>query len=117
MDEKRMKATLLITRDSGFTDFVRKNKVLPDGEEIGLLKNGGSFGCAISAGRHTLQLKVDWCGSNSVEFNSVAGESLRFECGSNLRGWKVLKASKVTRETPHEWIWLKPSSNKTIQAP
>lgn len=116
MNDERMTASLFITRDSGFADFVRKYKVVLDGEEIGVLKNGGTFGCTIASGKHALQLKVDWCGSDMVEFNAVPGEQVQFQCGSNLRGWKLLKASKVMRESPYEWIWLKQSSNKTMQA-
>lgn len=111
-----MTATLFITRDSGFADFARRYKVVLDGEEIGVVKNGGSFECPVSNGRHALQLKVDWCSSSVVEFEIAASEPIHFECGSNLRGWKLFKAGKVMRETPHEWIWLRQSSNKPMQA-
>jgi len=102
-----MNATLLITRDSGFTDFIRRYRVMLDGEEIGLIKNNGKFECAIPSGRHTLEMKVDWCSSNAIEFEAGAGERVRFACGSNLRGWKGFKASKIIQEAPHEYIWLR----------
>lgn len=111
-----MSARILLSRDSGFTDYVRRYKVMIDGEETGQIKNGGTFECQISCGQHSLQLKVDWCSSNTVEFDAAENETVIFECGSNLRGWKLFKANKTMRETPHEWIWLRQSSNNAMQA-
>lgn len=111
-----MSAGMFLGRDSGFADYARRYKVMINGEEKGQIKNGGTFECEIPAGQHTLQLKVDWCSSNTLEFEVRENETVRLECGSNLRGWKLLKAGKTMRETPHAWIWLRRASNNAMQA-
>ena len=111
-----MNARIHLVRDSGFADYTRQYKIIVDGEEKGRIKNGGTFECVIAPGRHTLELKVDWCGSNLVEFEVVCNETAYFNCGSNLRGWKIFKASKIMKKAPHEWIWLKSSSNKAMRS-
>lgn len=107
-----MSARIVLRRDRGFTDYMRRYKVLIDGEEKGQIKNGGTFECEIPCGRHTLQLAVDWCSSNTVEFEAEENGMLGFDCGSNLRGWNLLKARKIMREAPDAWIWLRDASNK-----
>lgn len=116
LDEQIMSARIHLARDSGFADYTRQYKVVVDGEEKGQIKNGGTFECEIAPGRHTLELKVDWCGSNILKFEVADNEKAYFDCGSNLRGWKIFKASKIMREAPNEWIWLKSLSNKAMQA-
>lgn len=106
-----MNATLVLQRDSGYVDFIRRYKVLLDGEQIGAIRNGGRFECQVPPGRHVLQLKIDWCGSNAVEFEVGAGEAIRFECGSNLRGRKAANVGKAMISTPNEWIWLSRASS------
>ena len=104
-----MSARIHVARKREFADFLRQYKVVIDGMEKGRIKNGGSFDCEIAPGRHTIELKIDWCGSNTIAFNVADNEIIRFDCGSNLRGWKLFKARKIMREAPHEWIWLKNS--------
>jgi hypothetical protein len=102
-----MSVKLHLTRDSGFTDFARRYDILINGEIAGGVRNGGVFECDIPSGRTLLQVRVDWCGSNTVEFEAPEGGVVHLECGSNLRGWKILQAQKLMRESPNEWIWLK----------
>jgi len=110
-----MSAKIYLTRNKEFADVFRRYKVVIDGVEKGRIKNGGTFACDITAGRHTIELKIDWCGSNIIEFDVRNNEIVAFDCGSNLRGWKIFKAGKVMKETPHEWIWLKKASDETME--
>jgi len=104
-------ARIHLTRDSGFVDIVRRYDVLINGEALGRIKNGGVFECDIPPGKNSVQLRVDWCGSNTVEFEAAEGEVVHLECGSNLRGWKFWRMQKIMRESPNGWIWLKTRSN------
>ena len=74
-----MSARIFLSRDSGFTDYVRRYKVIIDGEVKGQIKNGGTFECEIPCGHHSLQLRVDWCSSNTVEFDAEDNKTVRFD--------------------------------------
>ncbi len=52
--------------------------------------NGETKSLAISAGKHKLSLKISWFGSNTVRFEISEDQSLRFSCGSSLRGARLL---------------------------
>lgn len=78
---------LRIIRKSQLANRMRAYKVILDGQSVGEVRNGEDFHCDLSPGKHRLQLKVDWCGSNVVEFEVQAGQSLAFSCGCILRGW------------------------------
>jgi len=104
-------ARLHLTRDSGFADIVRGYDVLVNGTVVGRIKNGGVFECDISSGKNSVQLRVDWCGSEPCEVEAADGQVVHLECGSNLRGWKIFQGAKIMRETPNQWIWLRKRSN------
>lgn len=106
-----MSARIHLTRDSGFVDVGRSYDVLIDGEIAGRIKNGGTFECEIPSGKSTVQLRVDWCGSNTLNIEAPEGAIVELECGSNLRGWKILRTQKVMRDSPNEWIWLRKGAN------
>ena len=46
----------------------------------------------VASGTHSIVVKVDWCGSPTRHVTIDAGETVLFECGSNLRGVRVLLA-------------------------
>lgn len=92
-------ASLTITRDKGYADRLRAYKVVLNGERIGEIRNGETKEFSICPGKHTLSLKIDWCGSDTAEFAVDREEKLAFQVKSNLRGkpgflslWYVLFA-------------------------
>ncbi|MEO8002729.1 MAG: hypothetical protein ABI644_12715 [Arenimonas sp.] len=85
-------ATLTITRDSGYADRVRAYAVMLNGKKIGELKNGESKDFTIAAGSHSIQMKIDWCGSETVRFTASEEKLYAFRVSSNLRGLKIFLA-------------------------
>jgi hypothetical protein len=80
-----------LTRHSVYADRFRSYKVMLDGMEIGEIKNGEEKEFDVAPGRHQLYLAIDWCRSNTIEFE--AGEDVtEFECASNLQGKKLFLA-------------------------
>jgi len=71
--------------------------------------NGETKSLAISAGKrkHKLSLKISWCGSNTVRIEISEDQSLRFFCGSSLRGARLLLAYYYVLFAPHEYLWFK----------
>lgn len=95
-----------IKRDTGFADRFRAYKVILDGNVIGEIKNGQQVEFDVSSGKHQLNLKIDWCRSNIVDFE-MNQDIVEFECGSNLRGFKILLASFYVIFLRSKYIWLK----------
>jgi hypothetical protein len=83
-------ASLTIRRDSGYADRLRAYKVVLDGQRIGEIRNGETKEFSIGPGKHALLLKIDWCGSETVEFAVDPEEKPAFQVKSSLRGKRVL---------------------------
>ena len=96
-----------IKRDSGYVDRLRAYKVVVDGNVVGEIKNGQQIELDVSQGKHELFLKIDWCRSNVVEFESDGSSDIEFECGSNLRGLKILLSIVYVTFLRSKYIWLK----------
>jgi hypothetical protein len=94
-----------LKRDSGFTDRLRAYKVILNGNAIGEIKNGEEREFNVASGRHQLYLKIDWCRSNIIDFETH-GNLVEFECGSNLRGIKTLLSIIYITVLRNQYIWL-----------
>lgn len=78
-----------VKREKQYADSLRKYKVVLDGKEIDTISRGKEKEFQITPGKHKIQLKVDWCQSNEIEFKIKKNEILNFVCGSNLKGLKL----------------------------
>jgi hypothetical protein len=95
---------LTLKRDSGYADRARAYKVVLDGKVIGEIRNGEEKTFEISSGAHELVIKIDWCSSNTINFNHVS--TTRFNCGSNLRGAKIFLALIYVFFLRNQYVWL-----------
>jgi hypothetical protein len=95
-----------IKRDSGYADRLRAYKVVLDGTIVGDIRNGQQLELKVAPGKHRLQLKIDWGSSNMVDFE-INDRDLEFQCGSNLRGFKILLAIFYATIFSNQYIWLK----------
>lgn len=96
-----------LTRDSGWTDRIRSYHVVVNGEKVGEIKNGESKNFDIAPGTHEMMIKIDWCSSNLLTFDVKANEDVSFECGSNLKGIKVILAFVYVLFMRNKYLWLK----------
>lgn len=87
-------------------DLFRAYKILLDSKEIGCIKNGSQIELEVPSGAHHLQLKIDWCYSNSVEFESK-NELLEFECGNNYTGKRAFLGVFNVFGSGEDYLWLK----------
>jgi len=97
---------ITIRRDSGYADYLRAYEVVLDGNVIGKIKNGQELELNVPSGQHELYLKIDWCRSNGVAFENN-GSNVVFECGSSLRGLRILLAILYITFFYDKYIWLK----------
>lgn len=101
-------ALLKIVRDSGYADRVRAYKVILDGEEAGKIRDGEIKEFPISSGPHDVSLKIDWCGSNTIQFTATEGDVLTFSAKSNLRGSRIWASLWRSLFAWNTWIVLEP---------
>jgi hypothetical protein len=85
-------AIVRITRSSSYADRLRSYQILIDGREAARVKAGQSLEISVSPGSHSVVAKVDWCGSNTINFDVGAGHTACFECASKLPGPRLLLA-------------------------
>ncbi len=81
---------LKISRDSGYADRLRAYAVVLDGKKIGELRNGETKEFSMLPGPHKVSLKIDWCGSKTLNVTATEGCPLSFRASSNLRGLRLL---------------------------
>ena len=82
-------ATIRLTRTTYFPDTLRAYRIMVDGMEMARVKGGESVEIPVSPGTHSVVVKIDWCGSPTLDFTVRTGETIEFECESNLRGLRI----------------------------
>jgi len=82
--------TLKIFRDSGYADCFRAYKIILDDTEVAEIRNGETKQIPVSEGKHSLRIRIAWCGSHRKQFTVVADEDPVFQVSSNLRGLRLL---------------------------
>jgi hypothetical protein len=102
-----MSSTISVSRDSGYADRVRDYRVVLDGTEIGRIGNGGQKSIEVAAGHHQLMMKVDWCRSDIVSFEIGQDQTAQFQCGSSLRGWRLILTLYYATFGFRNYLWLR----------
>src|SRR5262245_36364196 len=98
---------ITVQRGKSYADGWRAYKVAVDGVIVASVRQGQSVTVPVSAGSHTLRLRIDWCGSEEHRFEARAGERLTFECGSSLTGWRLLLALVYVLFHTQRYLWLR----------
>ena len=71
-------AKVIVVRSSEFVNLFRSYKIFIDGKEIGSVSNSSSVELELESGKHIIQLKIDWCTSNQIEFEIEENETKSF---------------------------------------
>jgi len=83
--------SITIIREGDWSDKLRKWRILIDGQEVGQMRERGTFQYEIPSGRHELTMKVDWASSETLRFEIAPGEEVGFVCRSGRRFplWRI----------------------------
>ena len=100
-------AHITIQRGKGYADRLRSYKVAVDGVVVASVRAGQSVTVRVSAGSHKLGLRIDWCGSEELQFEARPGEHGTFECGSSLTGRRVFLAILYILFRRRQYLWLR----------
>jgi len=72
-----------IHREKQYTDSLRAYQVYIDGEKKGEIRADSTKDFFLPEGKHSIYLKIDWCGSRELEFNLQIEDTIEFDCGNN----------------------------------
>lgn len=100
-------STLVIHRSSEFANWLRAYHIFADGERIGRVRSGAEVRIPVSAGFHTVELKVDWCRSNPVRVEVGEGQDCVLHCGCNFTGLRLFRGVGRVFTDPQHYLWLR----------
>jgi hypothetical protein len=100
-------ANLSITRRPHWLDRSRDYHVQLDGRSLGTLNAGETQEFEIPAGSHSLEVRVGKCTSPLRMLSLKAGETIAFECGCRLKGWRALAAPWYLALARNKYLELK----------
>ena len=89
---------LVLRRGGGFRDILRAYRIIVDGREVGKINRNSEIRIPVSAGKHAVQLKIDWCSSSELIISVADGISMALECGPNHG------ASPLTNTKSYIWL-------------
>jgi hypothetical protein len=100
-------AQITVRRTTSYADRLRDYKVKVDRVVVGSVGPGEAITIPISAGRRSLVIRIDWCGSEQIDFEVQPGQHVSFECGSNLTGWRILLTLLYITFRTNQYLWLR----------
>ncbi|MFN8300119.1 MAG: hypothetical protein U0T75_13535 [Chitinophagales bacterium] len=74
--------TVLVKRSREWTNRLRGIRIILDGVEVGVVKNGEKQNFMVKPGTHTLQARIDWCSSKEVQFTIAEDQQLIYSLNS-----------------------------------
>ena len=95
-----------IFRARELADLLKSYRVLVDGEEVARVRSGKQISFGLNIGHHEMHLQIDWCRSNSVEFD-YGGSTLEFDCGSRFSGLRSLLGVRQIFVADGDYLWLR----------
>ena len=68
-------AQITVRRTTSYADRLRAYKIKIDGVITGAVRAHESVTIPVSSGRHSLVIRIDWCGSQQIDFDVQAGRA------------------------------------------
>lgn len=104
---------IVICRErSNWQDLLRDYEIVLDGRRVSTVSNGAEASLAVAPGRHSVQMKIDWCTSPAFEVNVEAGATVLLECGPNISFWLGPLYLTVWRD---RYMWLRAAGGTRIK--
>ena len=99
-------AQITIARPGSYA-FLRSYKIIVDEREIGRIRANEVVRLSITPGTHTIYLRLDWGGSNKIDFTASEGSEVKFECGTNQTGWRLFYSLIWILISGDEFLWIR----------
>jgi hypothetical protein len=88
---------LILRRGHGYRDMFRAYRIFVDGRKVGTIRDNSQVRIPVSAGKHTVQLKIDWCVSQELVVSVAPRLSTVLQCGPNDKEnlWKTISFNSI----------------------
>lgn len=103
------KSYICIKRISQYSNKLRKFDIYLDNKNIGSISDGEEVKSEIAPGKHEILLKIDWCSSNKLAFDIEGGQTINFNCGCSVYGWKILFVLIYILCSPGKYLFIEMS--------
>ena len=99
-----------VTRETAHSDIARAYRIFIDGVCRGELMGKETKEFPVEQGTHSVQAKIDWCKSNTLNIEDD-GSVVDIEVGSSLGGkaWIPFAGIVYTIFKANEYLWIKES--------
>jgi hypothetical protein len=95
---------LTIARGSAWGDKLRPYRVFVDGKSVGEIRESSEITVPVTTGKHTVQLRIDWCASPELQI-AVSHDSNEFiSCGPRFNPLFAPLAVSLFRK---KYLWAK----------
>ena len=88
-------ASIIINRTSEYLNRLRNCDVYIDGKKVDTISNGETKEFNISAGQHSILIKIDWCSSQTLLVDINDNETKSFKVGGFKNGKWLIPAALV----------------------
>lgn len=88
-------ASIIINRTSEYLNRLRNCDVYIDGKKVDTISNGETKEFNISAGQHSILIKIDWCSSQILLVDINDNETKSFKVGGFKNGNWLIPAALV----------------------
>ncbi len=95
-----------IIRKKRWGDTLRFYEIILDGKNVGIIFATQTISVPVEPGHHSLKMKIDWGGSEEINFSIGSGEEITFECESTFRIWQLLLFPYYFFRS-NDWVLLK----------
>jgi hypothetical protein len=96
---------IIVRREkSNMQDLLRDYAVLVDGKVVAHVSNGAETEFDVEPGKHTVQMKIDWCRSLALDVDVDSGKTVTLLCGPNVSILLGLLYITVWR---NKYMWLR----------
>jgi hypothetical protein len=103
---------LMVRRDKTlWRDVARDYHLLVDGKSVARIGHGKEARVALAPGKHTLQMKIDWCTSPLLHVECRAGATLVLDCGNNTHPLLALLYITLWKG---KYLWLRPAQSVSL---
>lgn len=102
---------IIIHRDN-LLDVKRSYKIIIDDTYYGKIKCGETKQINLEKGDHTIYLKIDWCRSPKLNFSTSDNETIFFDCGNYMNGWKQLLFPLYITFLKNKYLFLEETNKK-----
>jgi hypothetical protein len=102
---ERPRDSVTVARRADSTNILRRYDVFIDGKAVGTVAAGSVAHFPVSAGLHSVAVKVDWCKCADLQIEKRESENLLLWCGACYNDWRCIVMGFLR---PKRYVYVRP---------